>query len=70
MWWPLDEKYFEGVVEGFNKLRQCHTVFYNNGDIEKITMWAANQIVSLCNSQQRLIVELVDGMLISPHECR
>ena len=61
----LDEKYFEGVVESFDKPRQRHTVFYDDGDIERIPRWAANQIASLCDSQQIIMVKLVDGMLIS-----
>ena len=46
VWWRLDEKYYDGLVESFDKIRQRHTVFYDDGDVELIPLWAPNQMVS------------------------
>ena len=45
VWWRLDEKYYEGLVESFDTIRQRHTVFYDDGDVELIPLWAPNQMV-------------------------
>ncbi len=49
VWWRQDERYYDGVVESFDKMRQRHTVFYDDGDIELIPLWAPNQMVASCN---------------------
>ena len=49
MWWRQDERYYDGLVESFDKIRQRHTVFYDDGDIELIPLWAPNQMVMSCN---------------------
>ena len=46
VWWRLDEKYYDGLVESFDMIRQRHTVFYDDGDVELIPLWAPNQMVS------------------------
>jgi hypothetical protein len=47
VWWRQDELYYEGLVESFDKIRQRHTVFYDDGDVELIPLWAPNQMVKL-----------------------
>lgn len=34
IWWPLEQKYFSGVVEGYNKETGQHYVQYDDGDNE------------------------------------
>lgn len=46
VWWPLDEDWYSGCVTAFDAVRQCHTVSYDDGDVEIIRLWAPNQLVN------------------------
>jgi hypothetical protein len=48
LWWPLEEAWFGGVVAGFERLRQRHTIAYDDGDCEVAPLWAPNQLVRSC----------------------
>lgn len=38
VWWPLDEKYYEGFVSNYNSAKKKFTVNYVDGDVEKINL--------------------------------
>ncbi|GKC86231.1 phospholipase-like protein [Tanacetum coccineum] len=38
VWWPLDKKYYEGVVESFDCSEKKHTVSYDDGDVEHLVL--------------------------------
>lgn len=38
VWWPLDKKFYEGVVESFDSSKRRHTVLYDDGDVEVLNL--------------------------------
>ncbi|KAL6909914.1 hypothetical protein ACP4OV_001573 [Aristida adscensionis] len=38
VWWPLDKKFYEGVVESYDSSKKKHTVLYNDGDVEVLNL--------------------------------
>ncbi|XP_070033833.1 sister chromatid cohesion protein PDS5 homolog C-like isoform X1 [Nicotiana tomentosiformis] len=38
VWWPLDEEFYEGVVEKFDSAKKKYRVVYTDGDVENINL--------------------------------
>ncbi|KAK4719293.1 hypothetical protein R3W88_017631 [Solanum pinnatisectum] len=38
VWWPLDEKFYEGVVSSFDPVERKHKVVYDDGEAEKLRL--------------------------------
>uniref|UniRef100_A0A1J3H7Y2 Sister chromatid cohesion protein PDS5-like protein A n=1 Tax=Noccaea caerulescens TaxID=107243 RepID=A0A1J3H7Y2_NOCCA len=38
IWWPIDEKFYEGVVKSYSSRKKTHHVFYADGDSEKLNL--------------------------------
>ncbi|XP_047320329.1 sister chromatid cohesion protein PDS5 homolog D [Impatiens glandulifera] len=38
IWWPQDAEYYEGVIDSFDSVTKNHTVLYNDGDMETLTL--------------------------------
>ncbi|KAF0904436.1 hypothetical protein E2562_034511 [Oryza meyeriana var. granulata] len=38
VWWPLDKKFYEGVVESYDTSKKRYTVLYDDGDIEVLNL--------------------------------
>ena len=38
VWWPLDKKYYKGLVTAFNSKTGKHMVAYEDGDKEKVAL--------------------------------
>ncbi|XP_049408872.1 sister chromatid cohesion protein PDS5 homolog C-like isoform X2 [Solanum stenotomum] len=38
VWWPLDEKFYEGVVSSFDPVERKHKVLYDDGEAEKLRL--------------------------------
>jgi sister-chromatid-cohesion protein PDS5 len=38
VWWPLDKKFYKGVVESYNSSKKKHTVLYDDGDVEVLNL--------------------------------
>nr|XP_025887402.1 uncharacterized protein LOC101266039 isoform X1 [Solanum lycopersicum] len=38
VWWPLDEKFYEGVVSSFDPVERKHKVLYDDGESEKLRL--------------------------------
>ncbi|TVU11623.1 hypothetical protein EJB05_45218 [Eragrostis curvula] len=38
VWWPLDKKFYEGVVKSYDSSKKKHTVLYDDGDIEVLNL--------------------------------
>ncbi|XP_038699471.1 neurofilament heavy polypeptide-like isoform X2 [Tripterygium wilfordii] len=36
VWWPLDKKYYVGVIDSFDSVKKRHKVVYADGDIEEL----------------------------------
>ncbi|GLU21981.1 hypothetical protein SLE2022_380840 [Rubroshorea leprosula] len=38
VWWPLDKKFYEGVVDSYDNVKKKHRVLYADGDEEKLNL--------------------------------
>ncbi|KAM7266720.1 hypothetical protein ACFE04_004617 [Oxalis oulophora] len=38
VWWPMDKKYYEGVVDSYDKIKRKHKVVYTDGDKEVLRL--------------------------------
>ncbi|XP_062233052.1 sister chromatid cohesion protein PDS5 homolog A-like [Phragmites australis] len=38
VWWPLDKKFYEGVVQSYDSSKKKHTVLYDDGDVEVLNL--------------------------------
>ncbi|XP_022724566.1 uncharacterized protein LOC111281182 isoform X4 [Durio zibethinus] len=38
VWWPMDKRFYEGVVASFDPIRMMHQVFYDDGDEERLNL--------------------------------
>ncbi|EPS63564.1 hypothetical protein M569_11220, partial [Genlisea aurea] len=38
VWWPMDEKYYEGIVKSFDEKKKKHVVLYDDGDVEVLRL--------------------------------
>ncbi|CAN7035358.1 hypothetical protein IGI04_032375 [Brassica rapa subsp. trilocularis] len=38
IWWPLDKKFYDGVIESYNSLNKKHQVLYSDGDSEELNL--------------------------------
>ncbi|PON57276.1 Armadillo-type fold containing protein [Parasponia andersonii] len=38
VWWPMDKKFYEGVVDSYDPIKKRHQVFYVDGDIETLNL--------------------------------
>ncbi|KAG7597197.1 Armadillo-type fold [Arabidopsis suecica] len=38
VWWPLDKKFYEGVVKSYSSLKKMHQVTYIDGDVEELNL--------------------------------
>ncbi|KAL5549193.1 hypothetical protein UlMin_004424 [Ulmus minor] len=36
VWWPMDKKYYEGVVQSYDPVKKRHKVCYADGDVETL----------------------------------
>ncbi|KAJ0986872.1 hypothetical protein J5N97_005228 [Dioscorea zingiberensis] len=38
VWWPLDKKFYEGVVQSYDPGKKKHTILYDDGDMEVLNL--------------------------------
>ncbi|XP_051135633.1 sister chromatid cohesion protein PDS5 homolog A-like isoform X2 [Andrographis paniculata] len=38
IWWPLDNRYYEGIVESFKSKHRKHEIRYNDGEVEVLKL--------------------------------
>lgn len=38
IWWPMDKKFYEGVVKSFDTQKSKHVVLYDDGDVEVLRL--------------------------------
>ncbi|KAL6596671.1 hypothetical protein ACP70R_047314 [Stipagrostis hirtigluma subsp. patula] len=38
VWWPLDKKFYEGLVQSYDTSKRKHTVLYDDGDIQALNL--------------------------------
>ncbi|XP_039118231.1 sister chromatid cohesion protein PDS5 homolog A isoform X1 [Dioscorea cayenensis subsp. rotundata] len=38
VWWPLDRKFYEGMVQSYDPGKKKHTILYDDGDIEVLDL--------------------------------
>ncbi|KAK8926638.1 hypothetical protein KSP39_PZI018027 [Platanthera zijinensis] len=38
VWWPDDERFYDGVVQSFDRISKMHTILYNDDDIEVLLL--------------------------------
>ncbi|XP_016550308.1 sister chromatid cohesion protein PDS5 homolog A isoform X2 [Capsicum annuum] len=38
VWWPMDKKFYEGVVKSFDTQKSKHVVLYDDGDVEVLRL--------------------------------
>ncbi|EER88261.2 hypothetical protein BDA96_10G149900 [Sorghum bicolor] len=38
VWWPLDKRFYEGAVQSYDSSKKKHTVLYDDGDVEVLSL--------------------------------
>ncbi|KAL2495632.1 hypothetical protein Fot_39389 [Forsythia ovata] len=38
VWWPMDKKFYEGVVKSFDTQKKKHVILYDDGDVEVLRL--------------------------------
>ncbi|GER37526.1 sister chromatid cohesion protein pds5 [Striga asiatica] len=38
VWWPMDKKYYEGVVKSYDTEKKKHVILYDDGDVEVLRL--------------------------------
>uniref|UniRef100_A0A2P2LRE7 Uncharacterized protein n=1 Tax=Rhizophora mucronata TaxID=61149 RepID=A0A2P2LRE7_RHIMU len=38
VWWPLDHKFYKGVIDSYDPIKKKHKVIYNDGDVEMLNL--------------------------------
>ncbi|CAL5047345.1 unnamed protein product [Urochloa decumbens] len=38
VWWPLDKRFYQGVVQSYDSSKKRHTVLYDDGDVEVLNL--------------------------------
>ncbi|CAN6164252.1 unnamed protein product [Urochloa humidicola] len=38
VWWPLDKRFYQGVVQSYDSSKKKHTVLYDDGDVEVLNL--------------------------------
>ncbi|CAH9112133.1 unnamed protein product [Cuscuta epithymum] len=38
VWWPMDKKFYEGVIKSFDTQKKKHVILYNDGDVEVLRL--------------------------------
>ncbi|KAJ0254573.1 hypothetical protein HA466_0104750 [Hirschfeldia incana] len=38
VWWPLDKKFYDGVIKSYSSLNKMHQVSYSDGDFEELNL--------------------------------
>ncbi|XP_071922284.1 sister chromatid cohesion protein PDS5 homolog A-like isoform X1 [Coffea arabica] len=38
VWWPMDKRYYEGVVKSFDTEKKKHVILYDDGDVEVLRL--------------------------------
>lgn len=50
VWWPDDERFYDGVVQSFDQISKKHTILYTDGDVEVLHLkkerWEAAEVES------------------------
>ncbi|XP_047321603.1 sister chromatid cohesion protein PDS5 homolog C-like isoform X2 [Impatiens glandulifera] len=62
IWWPQDAEYYEGVIDSFDSVTKNHTVLYNDGDMETLTLGDEKwEIVKDDDSEEERAVKKKEG---------
>nr|XP_018472834.1 PREDICTED: glutamic acid-rich protein [Raphanus sativus] len=63
VWWPLDKKFYEGVVKSYCSRTKRHEVSYSDGDVEILDL--KKERWELQNVKQEKEIDLPDSTLLS-----
>ncbi|XP_055829366.1 sister chromatid cohesion protein PDS5 homolog C-like isoform X2 [Solanum dulcamara] len=53
VWWPFEEKFYEGVVSSFDPVKMKHKVVYDDGQVEKLRLHRERWEMLEDNSSQK-----------------
>eukprot|EP00271_Cylindrocystis_brebissonii_P021400 TRINITY_DN7585_c1_g2_i4.p1 TRINITY_DN7585_c1_g2~~TRINITY_DN7585_c1_g2_i4.p1 ORF type:complete len:853 (-),score=141.42 TRINITY_DN7585_c1_g2_i4:2511-5069(-) len=64
IWWPLDQKWFHGVIEVYDSARRKHKIQYDDGDTELLTLrneqWAYSNTTRM-ERKPNFCLEQIEG---------
>ncbi|CAN6879172.1 unnamed protein product [Brassica oleracea] len=67
VWWPLDKKFYEGVIKSYSSRQKKHVVSYTDGDVENLDLkkerWEMIQDNSSSSDEKE--IDLPDSTLLS-----
>nr|VDD07467.1 unnamed protein product [Brassica rapa] len=63
IWWPLDKKFYDGVIESYNSLNKKHQVLYSDGDSEELNL--KKERWEIISEQEKEEIDLPDSTPLS-----